>query len=258
MGGAVRVRQDAMASTQFMLAVRRLVSIGLTVGCLLVLLPAGCGPQLKNPDVLVAPDVPSVWAVVPMTNESGVSQADMLAFSDILVQQIEEVHGLQCLPLNRTISAMQALGLKTVMTNADARLLQQVHQVDGLVVGTVTAWDPYPPIVLGAALQLYLRDAGHQQMNPRDVVMAFRERDETGSNHGGSIIQASGLFDASNHRTLVDLANFARGRHVPDSAFGEDVYLVSMDRYTQFASFRLVRQLLLQQQIALTAQATDD
>src|SRR4051812_20156380 len=76
----------------------------------------GCDGQsadrLTSPSVIVAPYDPSrgevLWAVVPLRNESGTSIVNVGAMSDKLVNAAEEVRGIRCVPLNRTIQAMQA------------------------------------------------------------------------------------------------------------------------------------------------------
>ena len=61
--------------------------------------------------------------------------------------------------------------------------------------------------------------------------------------------QASGVFDAKNHHTLAQLAEYASGRTLPDSAFGADAYLMTMELYTQFVCYRLIHDLLEDQRI---------
>ncbi|MFB3138103.1 MAG: hypothetical protein ACE10B_02655 [Phycisphaerales bacterium] len=58
------------------------------------------------------------------------------------------------------------------------------------------------------------------------------------------IAEATGVFDAINHQTLAWLEQYAAGRSEPDGPFGSDVYLVSMQLYTQFVSYRLIHDLL--------------
>jgi hypothetical protein len=60
---------------------------------------------------------------------------------------------------------------------------------------------------------------------------------------------AAGIFDARDHETLDRLERYAASRHVPDSAFGADVYLVSLDLFTQFAAHRLLHDLLWQERM---------
>ncbi len=69
------------------------------------------------------------------------------------------------------------------------------------------------------------------------------------------VAQAAGIFDARDQRTLDDLRSYAASRHLPESAYGSDVYLVSMDLFAQFVSHRLIRDLLLQERERFTRMA---
>ena len=64
--------------------------------------------------------------------------------------------------------------------------------------------------------------------------------------------QAAGVFNAANHQTLERLSQYAGPRSVPDSAYGTDIYLVSMELYTQFVSYRLIHDLLAFERARLT------
>ena len=74
--------------------------------------------------------------------------------------------------------------------------------------------------------------------------------------------QASGIFDAGNHQTLLWLNEYAASRSAPDSAYGQRIYLYRMDLYTQFAAYRLLHDLLASERARLlpvqTAGARDD
>jgi hypothetical protein len=58
------------------------------------------------------------------------------------------------------------------------------------------------------------------------------------------LAQATGVFDSRNHQVLAWLREYTRGRTEPHEAFGPDVYLMSMDLYTKFVSYRLIHDLL--------------
>jgi len=54
--------------------------------------------------------------------------------------------------LNRTIAAMRALRMSDLKSPAEVRQLASELGVDGVIVGSITAWDPYDPPKLGIAL----------------------------------------------------------------------------------------------------------
>lgn len=201
----------------------------------LLLVGTGCDPRppLRDPLVLHSP-FPSgqLWAVAPFSNESGVTNADGARVADQFVKVVEETDGLSCVALNRTIASMQLLGLRAIRSDADAVRLREAMGVDGLVVGTITGWDPYPPPKMGLAAQVYLRG---ERPNPA-----------TGQPIDGSVpsAAASGSFDSSNHATLAALRRYSDARHEPGGPYGEQIYLVDMSRYSEFASYEILAKIL--------------
>ena len=188
-----------------------------------------------------------LWAVAPFANESGVSIVDSLAIADAFTQQLEQVEGIDTVAVNRVVQAMRAGGMPSVSTQAEALRLIEMLDVDALVVGTVTAFDPYPPPTLGMAVQAFTRPSREARtaLDPQALVRA-----PSGAAAPGELgapqatAQAAGVFDARNHQTLTWLAQYAAGRTEPNSAFGADVYLMDMELYTQFVSYRLIHDLL--------------
>ena len=67
----------------------------------------------------------------------------------------------------------------------------------------------------------------------------------------GPSASTSRLFDASNHQTLKWVREYADSRTEPSSAYGNDVYLVSMDLFTEFACHRLLGELLESERLRL-------
>lgn len=211
----------------------------------------GCNnPSPIQPETIVSPFArDGLWGVVPFANESGVSSVDSAKVADAFTAELEQVEGISTVPVNRVILAMRRLGLPTVSTQAEARAVMNALGLDGLVVGTVTAWNPYPPPTMGAAAQVFIRP-------DREVVAVGDTRNLTRSPSGerppaeidpaGSWVggQASGMFDGSSHQTLAWLDAYAAGRTQPESSYGRDIYLVSMELYTRFVSYRLIRGLL--------------
>jgi len=222
-----------------------------TLTILLALTTLGACQARPAKIVLVAPyDTEQLWIVAPLLNESGVSIVDTARVADMITQELQQVDGVSALPVNRALMAMDQLGLNAVTTAADARALMDRLDVDGLIVGTVTAYDPYPPLTVGLALQLYARtDDGHPgtadpvaitRVTQGEVSLGMRRRI-------APTAQASEIFSANDQQTLASLHQYADSRHMPDTAFGPDIYLVSMDLYTQFVSHQLIRGLLEQE-----------
>ena len=255
--------QDAMTSAQTMQPNEHRSGHSLVLGLTaLLILAIGFGCQnrhqgrLERPSSLLAPyDTPQLWAIAPLANESGTTAVDRMTITDLLSEQLQQVDGVNTIPVNRVLLAMQRLGLNAVTTPQDARNLIVVLGVDGLVVGTITAWDPYQPPKLGLAVQLFTTASMPATNAAFDPNTARRATGETVSNPSTAapIAQAAGIWDASNHQTLASLKSFTRGRTRLDSAYGPDLYLVDMDLYTQFVAHRLVEKLLRNEHSRLVA-----
>ncbi len=214
----------------------------------------GCWVGLKRPTVLTAPyQDQQLWAVLPFANESGVSIVDPYRTADRFTQELQQVQGIDTVPVNRVIVAMRRLGMQGATSAADVRQLANVLDVDGIVIGTVTTYDPYPPMTFGAAVQLFKTDRNHRaRFDPRELTRSPRGTVPPGDMAPeGPVAQAAGVFEAANHRTLAWLKRYAAGRSEPQGAYGQDIYLVSMDLYTQFVSFRLIHDLLKSEQARL-------
>ncbi len=215
----------------------------------LALLGASCAtqPDLVAPEVLVSPYAgraeSPLWAVAPLINESGTSAADNLAVTDAVVAKVAEARGLACVPTNRVIAAMRALGLASVASPADARRLADALGVDALVVGSITAYDPYDPPTLGLTLGVIHRNAPGSTLNPRQLQNAAAEP-ATPVSAGAPSIVVSEHLDGKNHDVLFSLKRYADGRHNPQAALGWRSYLASMNLFTEFAAYWTVGRLL--------------
>lgn len=191
-----------------------------------------------------------VWAVVPFANESGVSAVDGAAVADQFVAEIEQVDGLRCLPLNRTLAAMRSLGMDGVRDLKQAYTLMRTLQADGLVIGSVTEWDPYKPLRFGAAVEV-LSAGGGADRKPLDLKeLTMPTAESAGGTEGAAraeLSQASRLLDGRSHETLLELERYANGRAAPDSAMGARAYEVRIDLFARFGAFVLVRDLLEQE-----------
>jgi hypothetical protein len=225
---------------------------------------AGCAqkPELVAPAVLTSPYDTSrgevLWAVVPLRNESGSSLADSHAISDKIVAAAAQVRGVRVLPLNRTMAAMRALKMKELTGPGDARQLAAELGADGILVGSITAYDPYDPPVLGLSLALIARpgsmDRAGADLDTR--VLAAQPADYNPFPRSAyreppaSVVAAH--LDAKNHQVLMDLKRYAEGRHNPQTALGWRRYVVSMDLFSEFAAWHAVGRLLDQEWLRLS------
>ncbi len=268
-----RLRQDAMTTAQTMLNGIRLTR-ALIGAVLLVTVFAGCSgskEQLVPPQSLTAPYDTSrgevLWAVVPLRNESGTTLIEIGEVSDKVVQAAAQVRGVRVLPLNRTIAAMRALKLMELASPADAKRLATELGVDGLIVGSITAWDPYDPPKLGLALALYTRPGSMDR--PSGDTLDTRRLESRPTDYQyfpqtmpdsipASVV--SEFLDGKNQQVQMDVKAYATGRHDPASALAWHRYLVSMDLYSEFAAWHTVGRLVDHEWIRLArvqARVTD-
>lgn len=248
-----------MTSTQSMIVAR---GIACLVAPLLMVLcalsAAGCGslstPKLTPPTVLESPygsqDGDVLWAVAPLRNESGTTQADPLVMSDKVIAAIAETKGLRCLPLNRTIEAMRALNMASVRSPADALTLARTLGADGIIVGSITAYEPYQP-TLGLTLALYGRAGAMNtpqaaSLDARALASKTTEPQREGPGNFGTrpLSVAAEHLDGKNHQVLLDVESYATGRSDPKSSLGWKRYVASMDLYMEFAANHVVGRLL--------------
>jgi hypothetical protein len=223
--------------------------------------------QLTAPRMIVAPYDTSrgetLWAVAPLRNESGTSLVDTFQVTEKLVLAIEESRGLRCLPLNRVLETMRAMELSAIRTPSDARMLADALGVDGLIVGSITSYDPYNPPKLGLSIGLFARPgamgtpATGSMSDPRTLASRPREYEPFPGSQVADrpVTVVSSMLDASNHQVLMDIRTYAQGRHDDRSALGWELYLQSMDRYTQFAAHHVVDRLVQNEWLRLTNEA---
>src|SRR3954454_10957381 len=171
-----------------------------------------------------------VWAVAPAVNLSGYRDADPLLQADIVYQQLQQVRGLTVIPVNRVVEVYATLKIDKVQSNEQAALVCDLLGCDGLVVPTVTAYDPYDPPKLGASIQLLSRPmtfARPVNVDPRELARQAAPKviDATRTTVRMDIVQAVGMFDASNGSVREALNGYVAGRHDPVGPMGSREYL---------------------------------
>jgi hypothetical protein len=188
-----------------------------------------------------------VWAVAPVINLSGQRGVDPLLQADILYQQLQTVHGLTVIPVDRVAQVYTALRIEQVQTPEQAYAVMDALGCQGLVVGTVTQFDPYNPPKFGGSLQLFERPGSYNRRPTPDV----RELINAASPPTDSLPQSPdfaqvvGMFDAANGSVRDAVLDYATGRHEPAGPMAEREYFASMDRYAGFAWHSLTEQLLV-------------
>lgn len=245
-------------------------SVVCAVVCVVVLVALGaCGtgskPRFVTPATLESPyaadQTVTVWAIAPMRNESGTSAVDPLRVSDALVAEMQQVRGVQVLSLNRTLATMRTLGMAGVESQADALQLAQELGVDAIVVGTITAYDPYDPLQLGLALALIAPPGSPIIGDPSSSgAVDPYALEAVGSDFGLSLGGGAGAgplsviavhYDSANHDVRLAANRYSEGRTESVSAMGWEAYVTSMRMFTKFACYDATSRLLRQERIRL-------
>lgn len=243
----MKPRQDAMTSKQVLL-IAALVAVAMA--------SLGCETMFPTPgaDPLQAPyGERRVWAIAPLRNESGNLGADGVAMADHLARQLETAGNLDVLPVNRTLAAMQAAGFSAIDSPEQAAQIRSLLNADAILVGTITAYDPYDPPKLGLAVELYADASRGDHDPPLDVRQLGRAAtsDEAAlpnqaRSAGTASSSVSAFFDAADPGVRERLQRYAnrRGPVMEPDAWRR--YRISMDLYSEFVSYvvswRLLRE----------------
>ncbi|MFP4145247.1 MAG: hypothetical protein ACLFV3_08895 [Phycisphaeraceae bacterium] len=205
-----------------------------------------------------------LWAVAPLANESGSLHADGVTMADHLARQLEAAPGVQALPVSRVLAAMESLDMPELTSPDDVQQLCRTLGADALVVGTITAYDPYDPPRLGLTIELHGGDnhAAATRLDPRELTRASR-----GSQPGaaqpaerGPLSTVSGSFDATDPAVRAELEDYAAARTEAGVEDPARLYLLSIDLYSEFVSHLVSSRLLQAESLRLspTSELADD
>jgi len=240
-------RHDAMTSEQVRLIVMRVLMLAVVLGPLW-----GCQKPRAEQRIEAPYAERQVWAIAPLRNESGSRHADGLQMADQLTRAFEQVVGIDALPLNRVLEAMEALKMTEIASREDAIRLRDALGVDALVIGTMTHYDAYDPPKIGMALDLYAwptEDSGNS-LDIRGLSWA-PTADKAGIRRGTlyrpdqPVTTVSGYFDASGIGTKQLLDDYAYGRGSTTNKLHERrLYTINMNLFQEFAGFEMGSQLI--------------
>lgn len=225
--------------------------VAASIGAAALLGISGCeAPERKLQPAapLVAPYAANL-VVAPFGNDSGVviRPDQQASISDKLVAALNGVTGWQAVPLNRTLEAMRQSGLDEIRTLDDARSILRIVGGEGIVVGTITEWNPYDPPRFGANILLVADE--------QEVQAAFESRRLTGrTGEGGSatggpartLTDVVAIFDATNHAVRGRVREYAKSNDDITDGFDppERYYLMVFDHWLDFAAAELVSTLV--------------
>ena len=187
-----------------------------------------------------------VWAVAPAINLSGETGVDPILQADLVFHQLGAVNNVNLIPVNQVIAVYAALHITKVESEEQAQIVCEQLGCDGLIIPTITVYDPYNPPKFGASLQLLRRNAVDHPNNidPRELTRAATPMAIDPLPSHPNFIQTVGMYDAANGSVRDALMRYARGRYDPTGPMGANEYLLSMDRYCGFVYYTLVQQMI--------------
>jgi hypothetical protein len=226
------------------LIILTLLTVTLTAGGCIERDPAYGREQVKS----LTTQRRQVWAVAPALNLSGERGVDPLLQADLVFQQLQQVRGVTAVPVNRVAEVYVALRIDRIATPEQAALICDLLGCDGLIVPTVTIFDPYNPPKFGGSVQLFIKPGAFARgpnVDPRDLARrATPQQGDPIPTGNGDVVQAVGMFDAANGTVRDRLAAYASGRNDPVGPLGQKEYYVKMERYCGFAYSELIEQLI--------------
>lgn len=251
-------RHDALTSEQVKQIPRRKAALfvlvmlaGWLAGC--SILEPNRAPRLRAPY-----ERRQVFAVAPLGNESGSLYADGVRVADRLAEQLTVVANIDTVPVNRVLAQMERMHLSAVTTKTQALALRSALGVDGLVVGTITSYEPYDPPKLGMNIELYL-DPKHES-SKFDIRLLSRQATDRGFRNSGyaatdqPVSTLSTFFDAADPAVQDRLESFVGQRGVDYGGTATDarLYRISSDLYTHFVAYEVCRRLMIAETLRLT------
>ena len=227
-----------------------------TISCLLLglLVLCGCDSDKKKPygsemGLSLPGGAKRIWAVAPAIDLSGQKGVDPLLQADMVYKELQEVAGLTVIPVNKVANVYYAMRIERVQSEEQALTVCEQLGCDGLLVPTITAFDPYNPPKFGASLQVFQKlqyGADTAGVNPRELARQSAPTTDPirGLPTNPRMLQAVGMFDAANGSVRASLDQYAAGRADPNGPYAQREYLVNMERYCQFVYHQLIEELL--------------
>jgi hypothetical protein len=188
-----------------------------------------------------------VWAIAPAINISGQSQIDPLLQSDLVYQELQKVRGLTVVPVDRVVEVYISLKIDKIQNERQAYDICQVLGCDGLIVPTITAYDPYDPPKFGASLQLFVKPGTFKQMpliDPRALERAATTTALPKMPETHNMAQVVEIYDAADGTVRDEVNAYAKGRTDPNGPLGPSEITLVMDRFCAFGYHELLDELL--------------
>jgi hypothetical protein len=130
--------------------------------------------------------------------------------------------------------------------------LSQELDADGVIVGSVTQYDPYPPPRVGMIVQLYLREqlsggeADRRHVDPGELARAGTPFELEPGRPIEPRAAVSRIYDADESSVIERIKAYARGREGADRPYRWQTYTTSRN-FLRFVSHEIIGELLAQE-----------
>ena len=150
------------------------------------------------------------------------------------------------LPTNRALKLLVAEGQTHVTSVAQAVELAHELGVDGVIIGAITDYQPYPPLKVGMTLQLiWVRaDRTTAGMDPVRLARQASADERFSVPGGGHGSQVQAVLDAGSNEVTRRVQAYASAYRGQDSPYGWRRFLVDSEGYMQFVCHEMIVRLM--------------
>jgi len=201
---------------------------------------------------------PRTWAVTPFLNQSGSEHIDVMAMTDEFYFELQQVEGLVVVPVDRVLSELADLGLtQGIKSPTDAMTLAEALEIDGVIAGAITRYDPYYPPKLGVTVQLYARDdnkidAPAHHINPGQLARAGKPFRLSALRPLQARAGVTRIIDADQDQVVQRIKQYAKDRTGSDRPTKWRTYITRRN-FLRFVSHEIIGELLAREQNWLSA-----
>lgn len=152
-------------------------------------------------------------------NETHDVQSSSDPLREAFLNELVKIQRFEVVPLPSVASEHEEIHTSLVRgkLSTDALVtLSQRYQIDGVLIGTVSSYRPYPPMRLGLRVQLVSLHSGR------------------------TVWAAEGLFDANDARTREDLQHYAETFAAAEASLhGWELNLIAPSKFAHYVAHRL-------------------
>jgi len=232
----------------------------LTAVVAIAVLHALSGCEKSNSEIVeVSPYPPGfALAVAPALNFSGSPDVDPVRVADTLASELGSTSGLNILPVNRVMAILAREGKWQIESPAHALRVARQLGCDAIIVPAITEYEPYTPIVVGLAAQLYALPesagpgsgatlANNPANSAPDVANALAPR-----------AQVQTIYNAS-HADLADrVKKYGKVRDADKSPYAWRRYMLSQELFLRFCCWDSGNRLMEQERQRVSTAAAGE